>query len=73
MTLGNCLIGALYLCFKLGTWDIRVCRSRKKRHYYPHLYVVDKYGTKWHFKVIQDLLPYPFYWLWFKGRIEVML
>lgn len=36
----------------------------------PHLYVLARDGTPWHFRVLRDILPQPWHWVWFWGRFE---
>ena len=66
---GNCLLGALVLMVSLRTPRLRaVWRGRVV----PHFYVVERDGTRWHFRVVRDVLPWPFFWVWFRGRYDVM-
>ncbi len=45
-------------------------RALWRKSVIPHFYVIDRSGKKWHFKLVEDLLPFPFYFLWFVGRYE---
>lgn len=41
---GNCFTGALLLMLVLGSWRLRVVPC-----WYPHFYVKDADGVRWHF------------------------
>jgi len=64
------LVGSFYLMWKHRTWRLRVLWQGR---IIPHLYVVTKDGVRWHFKVVEDLLPPPLCFLWFMGRYEIMV
>lgn len=62
---GNCLFGAFWLMTILKTLNLRVLwRGR----IIPHFYVVASDNSVWHFKFVEDILPNPFCYLWFRGR-----
>lgn len=70
LRLGNCLVGALYLTYKL--WPAKITMLWRGRTI-PHFYVIDANGAKWHFKVVEDVFPDPFCYLVFLGRFERLL
>ena len=67
---GNCLLGAILLMWRLRSLRLRVLWYGR---IVPHFYVKDKDGKSWHFKLRDDLLPWPICYLWFRGRFEQMI
>ncbi len=63
---GNCLLGLLYLCVIKRSLRIRAYIQKDKS---PHFYLKVK-DEIWHFKLVKDTKPYPFDYIWFKGRFE---
>lgn len=68
MTINNCLFGAIYLMYKHKTLKIK---ALWKGRIIPHFYVV-KDNTKYHFKVVKDIFPSPFFWIAFFGKYETI-
>jgi len=66
---GNCLLGALVLMVRYRTWRLR---ALWRGSVIPHFYVVDRDGKKWHFRVVQDVLPWPLGALLFVGKYRRM-
>lgn len=64
---GNCLLGALVLMARKRTW--RVCATAT---WWPHFYVIDRNGLRWHFVMARPLLPPAFRYAWFLGYYRAM-
>lgn len=68
MRYGNCLTGAIALMFLKRTFKIKMLFRSKID--IPHFYVTDKKGRKWHYEVVEDIFPFPFGLLLYKGKFE---
>ena len=64
-SLNNCLVGALWLMCRYRTWKLRILwRGRTV----PHFYVIDRKLREWHFKLVDDVLPWPLCFFLFRGH-----
>lgn len=70
MKYGSCFIGAIVLMFKLKTLKIRI--HQRHRFDPPHFYVITSDGVKWHYGVVEEILPKPFGWMIYKGEFRPM-
>ena len=65
---GNCFVGVIYLAarcrFKgrlVMLWNGRLI---------PHLFWRGEDGRHHHFRFVRDVLPWPLYWIVFRGKLE---
>ena len=61
---GNCFLGAIWLMVSLRSLRIKTAWLGR---WIPHFYVVAKDGSFRHFRLVRDVLPFPFYFLCFYG------
>jgi hypothetical protein len=65
---GNCFINGLIFRLTYGKGKLKLVRREDNRNV-PHL-IIDFDDHFWHFKCLKEIFPWPFSYVFFKGRYE---
>lgn len=71
MRYGNCLLGALALLWMERLRRPRFLLRRRPGTLVPHFMVVSEAGLH-HYRVVEDILPWPLCYLLFRGRFQTV-
>jgi hypothetical protein len=71
MKYGNCLVGAVILAARHGFRGKFVLKSYRKG-WIPHILFRANDGSWYHYRLVRDVVPFPFHFLLFQGEFHTL-